>query len=412
MPFRRGRLWPLLCIAAALFLVFTGLHRFGPDSPGRLLFPTDPLGREPIAEFERKAPRYVKSILDAADTTFGRLECPPLDAKRYGSLRAADSSGFGVQFFFALTARQASHLLPRALGSVVEAIRFLGPEACVLSVAEEGSSDGTWEILRALSPALRAGGIQYHLHASPFAPVSDDAKKPRAVLRNAALDPLASLEVDARATVVFLDGVAACAEDILELVYARRALDATMACGLDWDVAPGSNPAFASAGTARTLGGDVFADGRAGALLLGSDAQAFENLEAHRPFQVFSCWGGAAAVSARFLRGQKGVRFRALSRKQKACFTDPGGEEVLFAADLWRTGNGRIAVVPSVNLGHSDEAGKKVKAGKGYVGQWAKGREGKLGLNTVEWRDAPPSEVQCGRTDGQEDRKRWPLDQL
>jgi len=419
MPFRRGRLVPLLCLGVALLVLVAGLRRFGPDSPRHLLLAPDPaVPRQPDAEMERKAPRYVRSILDAGDTSFDRLACPTPDARRYGPLRgggATDPAAApAVRFFFVVTVRQASHVLPRLLGSVVEAIRFLGPEACVLSVAEEGSRDGTWEILRALSPALRAAGIANHLHASASAPRPEDARTPRGMgaLRNAALGPLAAERVDARATVVFLDGVAACAEDILELVHARQALDATMTCGLDWAVEPGRNPTFASAAAARTVGGDVFLDGRAGALLLGSDAEAFERLEAHRPFSVFSCWGGGAAVSAGVLLGANGVRFRAPDRRQEACFSESGGEEILFAAALWRAGEGRVAVLPSVNLAYSDDAAEKVKSGKGYVGQWVKGRAGRLGPESVAWREAPPGEVQCRPEEGREGETRWPLDQL
>ena len=84
-----------------------------------------------------------------------------------------------------------------------------------------------------------------------------------------------------------------------------------------------------------------------------------------------------------------------------------------MAADLWKTGKGNIAVVPSVNLGHSDEAGKKVKSGKGYVEQWVKGRDAKLGPKSIQWRDDPPYDVRCWREGEQvEGETRWPFDQI
>ena len=42
------------------------------------------------------------------------------------------------------------HVVPRLLSSVVNAMHFVGPEHCALSIVEGQSTDGTWEVLAAL----------------------------------------------------------------------------------------------------------------------------------------------------------------------------------------------------------------------------------------------------------------------
>lgn len=94
---------------------------------------------------------YVQAILDPDDMTFPqRLECPTRSMARFEGLKAephgsskprsSESPSTIVKYFFALDLTQCVELLPRLLGSVVETLRFLGPENCALSIIE-GNSD-------------------------------------------------------------------------------------------------------------------------------------------------------------------------------------------------------------------------------------------------------------------------------
>lgn len=53
---------------------------------------------------------------------------------------------------------------------------------------------------------------------------------------------------------------------------------------------------------------------------------------------------------------------------------------------------GKIAVIPIVNLGYTDEAAKRIKAAKGYVSRFvgAGGDE-----ERITWETTPPSTVKC-----------------
>jgi hypothetical protein len=105
--------------------------------------PNDPL-RVGNATLLRDAPRYIHAILDPSDDSFQRLSCPVPTSGRYDYLRgivaqatmAPPSAAEKPKYFFALNLHQCVHLLPRLLGSVVEAMQFLGPQNCALSIVE------------------------------------------------------------------------------------------------------------------------------------------------------------------------------------------------------------------------------------------------------------------------------------
>ncbi|CAJ2504743.1 Uu.00g121370.m01.CDS01 [Anthostomella pinea] len=180
---------------------------------------------------------FITAVLDSADTTLPRLECPAPNTTRYGYLKAVgpDEISVDLRYFFALDLRQSVEVIPRLLGSIVEAIRFLGPSACGLSNVEGHSEDGTLEILHALQPELAELGIAYYVRSSALDPATGERITRLAQLGNLALAPLVSpgaippaaltrrsLPVpvpDSNTTIVFLNDVAACVTDILELVH-------------------------------------------------------------------------------------------------------------------------------------------------------------------------------------------------
>ncbi|KAI1344032.1 alpha-1,3-mannosyltransferase CMT1 [Xylariaceae sp. FL0016] len=335
---------------------------------------------------------YVTAIFETEDTTFSRLQCPAPDHDRYSYLKAEA----GLKYFFALDLRQNVDILPRLLGSVIEAITFLGPSACALSIVEGFSTDGTREVLYALRPALAALGVSYTVRTSDINPAAGERIPRLAALRNEALMPLTALPAESTqdATVIFLNDVAACANDILELVHQRAFQGADMTCAMDW-VYVGRDPTFYDVWVARTLGGDLFFDippdgnwNSAWNLFWNEDG-ARARFHRRLPFQVFACWNGAVAFGAAPLFGEEAkVEFR--GPREGEC---DAGEPTLFGKDLWWRGAGRIAVVPSVNLEYSDEKAAAIKEAKGYTSRWT-GAEDEADTR-IEWVDQPPDLVAC-----------------
>lgn len=315
---------------------------------------TTPTGlpRKANATLLAQAPAYIHAILNASDLTFARLECPQPDLDRYAYLVDPPDQSRTPQhprFFFALDLHQCVHLLPRLLGSIVETITFLGPENCVLSIVEGRSDDGTFEVLSELRSSLQALGVKYSFETSDINPTAPGKDRIEALagLRNLALQDLLAhpAKYDPHTTVIFLNDIALCMEDILELLHQRKRQGADQTCAMDWTYV-GDNPTFYDVWVARGMTGDSFfnipSDGSWDFAwnLFWNDDKARARLAAAKPFQVFACWNGVTAFTAKPLLDGR-IRFRA--RGPGECYQ---GEPKLFAKDMWAKGYGRIAVVP------------------------------------------------------------------
>ncbi|KAM0218026.1 hypothetical protein ACHAPQ_005023 [Fusarium lateritium] len=359
---------------------------------------TIPIANGSVLSTERISP-YIHAILDPTSKERPRLECPPLDTKRYKSLTKKHTTREGkddeqtIDFFFALNLRDVVRLLPRLMGSVVEAIQFLGPERCALSIVEGNSPDGTADVLVALRPFLEDLGVTYFYNNSAINPSKGARIRKLAQLRNLALEPLFKKKIPAsdETTVLFINDVAACPDDLLELALQRRKLNADMTCAMDFTYA-GPDPTFYDVWVARTLAGDTFfpipKDGswdNAWDLFRGN-REARMRYDAHLPFQVFACWNGATAFTAAPIL--HGLRFR--DPKKDECFQ---GEPQLFCKDLWHKGYRKIAVVPSISLEYTDARGRDIKKLKGFTNEVVKHME--ENKTHIEWQFEPPEKVKC-----------------
>lgn len=173
---------------------------------------------------------YLKAIIDPKDTHYERLRCPTPFKNRYKGLRrrrnlASRFQETPKQYFFALNLFECAHVLPRLLASVVEAMRYLRPEDCVLSIVGGRSGDGTTEILTKLRHEMRALNVTYYFSTSDIDPLKEgnDRITELAKLRNLVLDPLIQQPhmFSPDTTVVFLNDVSICSDDILELIYQK-----------------------------------------------------------------------------------------------------------------------------------------------------------------------------------------------
>lgn len=281
------------------------------------------------------------------------------------------------------------------MGSIVEAVRFLGPENCALSIVEGHSDDGTSEVLEALRVDMDNLGLEFHLHTSDIDPKQGDRIEGLSALRNLALEPLLnnSTRYSPDTAVVFVNDVAICMEDMLELVHQRVFQDADMTCAMDWsDIDPA--PIFYDIWIARAINGDTFweipPDGgwRFSSNLFWNHPTSRQRFDEHKALQVFACWNGAVVFSAKPLI-EKNIRFR--KSKAGECYS---GEPRLFCKDLWMGGYSKIAVVPSVNLDYSNASAKKAKEIHGYVSDAVKGESNDESLK-IAWDDKPPEQVKC-----------------
>lgn len=351
--------------------------------------------------------QYVAAIMDPADLTFSRLSCPPEIGARYIDLRAsANPKDTKIQYFFALDLYEVAPLLPRLMGSIIQAIRFLGPSNCALSIVEGRSDDGTYQVLAALRQELESLGTTFHLESSAIKPSYEGGLNHKNImhritalseLRNMALAPL--IHDHSRYTpdtvITFINDVALCPQDILELFYQHKLQNATMTCAFDW-IHDGE--AFYDVWVSRTQGsGNIFFEVTQDASwdykwnLFWDDPASKDKFERLQPFQVYSCWGGLVTLDAKpFVSGK--LAFRASNEGE--CIM---GEPTLLAKDMWKQGLGRILAVPAVNVGYKDDDSTKIKNRRGYVHDNVDTSKPPEDPQTelVAWQENPPGQVKC-----------------
>ncbi|KAH7113070.1 cryptococcal mannosyltransferase 1-domain-containing protein [Dactylonectria macrodidyma] len=366
-----------------------------------------------ILSADRISP-YVSAILDPTSTQLPRLECPALEASRYDVLRKElhgrqRDTNQHVDYFFALNLRDCKKLLPRLLGSIVEVALFLGPHRCALSIVEGNSPDGTGDVLNALGPFLEDVGLAYFYNGSKIDSTKGRGARIRklAQLRNLALALLykKGVQVTEETTVLFINDVAACPEDLLELVLQRRNLGADMTCAMDWTYV-GVDPTFYDVWVARTIQGTPFfevgEDGNWNSAwnLFWNAPETRARYNAQLPFQVFACWNGATAFTAAPLL--HGLRFRDVRGDKGECFQ---GEPQLFCKDLWWRGYRKIAVVPAVNLEYSNEKGADIKRQKGFVSEIVQKQD--EDSTWINWIYDAPDQVKCMPDWGHQSWRPW-----
>ena len=349
---------------------------------------------------------YVASVMNLGVSTFWRMGCPDQDIflPRYQILK----SGYNVspdekkiKWLFSLDLFQVIDLLPRLLGSIVEVTRMLGPENCMLSIVEGRSSDGTYLVLYDLIPELKELGLQYRLQQTDVNPHEEgkDRIEELAKLRDAAMAPLVKekdLFVSDPVT-LFINDIALCPQDILELLYQHVLQQSTMTCSMDWLDA---GNLFYDSWVSRSMSGNTFFEIPQDLTfayhhnLFWDEPVAHEKFHDLQPFQVYACWGGMVALDSRpFMDGT--LHFR--RSHDDECYA---GEPMNLAADLAIHGISRVATVPTINVAYNDADCDHLRRNKGHVCEkknctievlkWEDDTE----TQRIEWMPPPPR-IRC-----------------
>ncbi|KZL68318.1 alpha-1,3-mannosyltransferase CMT1 [Colletotrichum tofieldiae] len=350
-----------------------------------------------------EASQYVQAILDPKNGGFPIVNCPAPNVTRYGILSPIENMD-KRHYFFALDLRQVRELLPQLIGAVLEAMNVIGPENCALSIVEGISTDGTYETLYRLQAHMDKMGIAYYLQTSNIDSHSGDRIGKLAKLRNLALEPMMAEAhtYDPKATIVFLNDVAACTEDILELAYQKQIQGADMTCAMDYHFlrfAPhNGEPSFYDSWISRAINGDTFLpipDRTPKGEQWSDVANMFWNHPysqdrylGRKPLQVFACWNGGIAMTGEPFLSKK-LDFRRSYPGE--CHT---GEPTLLCKDLWNLGHGKIAVVPSVSLAYNVKDGRQIKEERGFASSWTV-IENSGAPPKINWQMQPPEMVKC-----------------
>jgi alpha-1,3-mannosyltransferase len=288
------------------------------------------------------------------------------------------------------------------MGSIMQAITFLGPHNCALSIVEGRSTDGTYEILRSLGPQLGDLGVPYFLQTSDLSPQRQNPERIvlLAELRNLALRDLYEhpSTYAADTTIIFSNDIYTCPEDILELVHQQHFQNAHMTCGMDW--ANSSNPEqprLYDTWIARSMTGNTFYntmfdfDGG----IFPDHAPTRARWEDYLPVQVFSCWNGIVALTAKpFMNGT--LRFRGIEgadreKVDEECYQ---GEPNLLTKDMWYLGYYRIATLPTITTAYTYWDAHSVRELRGSVALHTMLANG-TAEEKISWQKEPPKKFMC-----------------
>ena len=343
---------------------------------------------------------FTKVIFDRNEQGPTRLSCPEVSSSRYshlapGKLRANSKR----KYYFALDLFDAQSILPTLMGAIVETIRFLGPHNCAVTIVEGRSRDWTYDILAEVGEALSNMGVQFNLTTNPVDPLAEGGDRITALaeLRNQALQPLFDHPGDYSldTTVLFINDIAVCVDDILELVHQLEIQNADLTCSMDWQ---SRGSVFYDFWVSRAINGDSFFEiPQSGSWefnqnMFWNEPKSKSRMEALQPVQVYSCWNGMVVFKAKPLL-KNNIRFR--DQREHECYM---GEPTYLCKDLWASGHGRIAIIPSVNVAYTVTEGTATKKYRGYVDEVVEYAESTDLEELIDWQKDPPPMVKCAKT--------------
>lgn len=284
------------------------------------------------------------------DVSFERLDPSPINKIRYDGLRSISRH---IQYFFTIDLHDCPPMLPLLFGTIVQTMGYLGAENCALSIVEAHSQNTTRHILRELRSKIESLGAVFYHENSNLDP--GDGRHERtailAELRNRALDPmLRAPSLFKLATIVFVNDLIRCADDLLEVLYQQAKLRADITCAINWIH---NGISYYDIWAAQGLGGDHLIESPQDSStksvqgLFWSDGRTQRRVTSHRPFQVYACWNGIATFNANIVL-QENLRFQ--SADEDECYK---GEPSLFCKGLWKRNHTRIQVVRSTDVSYN-----------------------------------------------------------
>ncbi|KAF8326440.1 cryptococcal mannosyltransferase 1-domain-containing protein [Amanita rubescens] len=175
-----------------------------------------------------------------------------------------------------------------------------------------------------------------------------------AEIRNAAFDPLHDLrnsENEYFETIIFMNDVLPCVDDLLELIWQSRRNNAGITCATDYmyhnEI---SAPVFYDNWVARDINGTALENAPFEKIFHHSESG--QRFQRHLPVQVQSCWNGIAVLDSKPFYSPPQVRFRMARITEGEC---SASECSLICNDYWEAGYGRIMMVPRVKLAYDNK---------------------------------------------------------
>ncbi|GAA5968843.1 hypothetical protein JCM21900_001795 [Sporobolomyces salmonicolor] len=269
-----------------------------------------------------------------------------------GSALQSRTAYEGHKYFFAINLYNSFDIIPDLFSNMFKVSAILGFHNVFVSVYENGSTDQTKALLRLFDALCRSVGLRVVIRTSLRTRGAFNHRiEYLAEVRNAALAPLWELreaEGEVFDSIIFMNDVLPCVDDLLELVWQSRRQNAGITCGSDYifhdEV---GQPVFYDNWVARDMNGTALENAPFEAVF--RDMESSHRFQRHLPVQVQSCWNGIAVLDPAPFYAHPHVRFRMAKLSAGEC---SASECSLICNDYWNAGYGRIIMIPRVKLAY------------------------------------------------------------
>jgi len=149
-----------------------------------------------------------------------------------------DLSSSGHKYFFAINLYNSFDVIPDIFATLFRTASILGYQNVYVSIYENGSSDQTKALLRIFDALARTVGLRIIIRTSMRTRGQFNHRiEYLAEVRNAAMVPLHELrdnEGEIFDSIVFMNDILPCVDDLLELIWQSRRQNAGITCAADY----------------------------------------------------------------------------------------------------------------------------------------------------------------------------------
>ena len=275
------------------------------------------------------------------------------------------------KYYFAINLYNSFDVIPDLFATLFRTAAILGYHNVFVSIYENGSSDQTKALLRIFDALTRSVGMRITIRTSSRTRGAFNHRiEYLAEVRNQAFNPLYELR-DSRNeyfdTIIFMNDILPCVDDILELIWQSRRQNAGITCAADYmyhqelvgfliassfdlrltEATTKGSPVFYDNWVSRDINGTALENAPFEAIF--HDPESSDRFQMHLPLQVQACWNGVAVLDPAPFYTPPYVRFRMAKLVENEC---SASECSLICNDYWEAGYGRILMVPRVKLAY------------------------------------------------------------
>ncbi|KZP21288.1 glycosyltransferase family 69 protein [Athelia psychrophila] len=259
------------------------------------------------------------------------------------------------KYFFAINLYNSFDIIPDLFATLFRVSAILGYQNVFVSIYENGSTDQTKALLRIFDALTRSVGMRITIRTSMRTRGAFNHRiEYLAEVRNAAFVPLHELrdtEGEYFDSIIFMNDVLPCVDDLLELIWQSRRNNAGITCAADYMYhSEIGAPVFYDNWVARDINGTALENAPFERIFHHPPSNSL--FQRHLPIQVQSCWNGIAVLDPAPFYKPPHVRFRMARIMEDEC---SASECSLICNDYWERGYGRIMMVPRVKLAYDQK---------------------------------------------------------